>query len=88
MTVQLCNVWQAHCDQLRAQVVASQSQAQPRAPDASLRVVEPSQAADEEDSSSSSDSGEEEGTAAVVRRTRASLRESSIRDGVDRLRCL
>ena len=61
MTVQLCNEWQAHCEQLKAQGSTSQTQARPRAPAAGPRAAEPSRAADEEeDSSSSSGSGKEE----------------------------
>ena len=63
MTVQLCNEWQAHCEQLKAQGTASQTQAQLRARAAGPRAAEPSRAADEEeDSSSSSDGDEEEGS--------------------------
>ena len=63
MTVQLCNEWQTHCDQLKAQVAASQSQTRQKAPDVRPRVVEPGHVVEEEgDSSSSSDSGEEDGS--------------------------
>ena len=63
MTVQLCNEWQAHCEQLRAQGIAPQTQVRPGAPTVGPRAAEPSRAADEEeDSSSSSDGDEEEGS--------------------------
>ena len=61
MMVQLCNEWQAYCEQQRARDSTPQTQARPRAPAARPRAAEPSRTTDEErDSSSSDGSGEEE----------------------------
>ena len=60
MTVQLCNEWQAYCEQQRARDSTPQTQTRPRAPATRPRAAEPSRTAEEEDSSSSDGSGEEE----------------------------
>ena len=60
MTVQLCNEWQAYCEQQRARDSTPQTQARPRAPAARPRAAEPSRTADEEEDSSSSDGSDEE----------------------------